>query len=95
MAIHPGGDNLLVGSNDAKVCWFDLDLSTKPYKSMAHHRHGVRDVAYHNSYPLFVTASDDGTAQVFHGMVYADLMQNPLLVPLKILRNHKVAAFGP
>mmetsp|Transcript_13468 Transcript_13468/g.48998 ORF Transcript_13468/g.48998 Transcript_13468/m.48998 type:complete len:751 (-) Transcript_13468:191-2443(-) len=90
MSIHPGGDNLLVGSNDAKVCWFDLDLSVKPYKSMAHHRYGVRGVAYHNSYPLFATTSDDGTAQVFHGMVYADLMQNPLLVPLKILRDHTV-----
>nr|NVI69921.1 putative ribosome biogenesis protein BOP1 homolog [Cucujiformia] len=27
MAIHPGGDNLLVGSYDRKVLWFDLDLS--------------------------------------------------------------------
>nr|NVI69924.1 putative ribosome biogenesis protein BOP1 homolog [Cucujiformia] len=27
MAIHPGGDNLLVGSYDRKMLWFDLDLS--------------------------------------------------------------------
>nr|MBE5724357.1 putative ribosome biogenesis protein BOP1-like protein [Cucujiformia] len=26
MAIHPGGDNLLVGTYDRKVLWFDLDL---------------------------------------------------------------------
>jgi ribosome biogenesis protein ERB1 len=25
---------------------------------------------------------------VFHGMVYADLLQNPLIVPVKILRGH-------
>nr|MBE5724377.1 putative ribosome biogenesis protein BOP1-like protein [Cucujiformia] len=27
MAIHPGGDNLLVGTYDRKVLWFDLDLT--------------------------------------------------------------------
>nr|NVI69904.1 putative ribosome biogenesis protein BOP1 homolog [Cucujiformia] len=26
MAIHPGGDNLLVGTYDRKILWFDLDL---------------------------------------------------------------------
>nr|NVI69937.1 putative ribosome biogenesis protein BOP1 homolog [Cucujiformia] len=26
MAIHPGGDNLLVGTYDRKLLWFDLDL---------------------------------------------------------------------
>jgi WD40 repeat protein len=24
--IHPGGDNVIVGSYDRRVCWFDLDL---------------------------------------------------------------------
>jgi ribosome biogenesis protein ERB1 len=32
--IHPLGDNLIVGSYDKKLCWFDLDLSTKPYKTL-------------------------------------------------------------
>ena len=32
--IHPGGDNVLVGSYDKKLSWFDLDLSTKPYKTL-------------------------------------------------------------
>lgn len=27
---------------------------------------------------------------VFHGMVYQDLMRNPLIVPVKILRGHGV-----
>lgn len=26
------GDNLICGSYDSKLAWFDLDLSTKPYK---------------------------------------------------------------
>jgi hypothetical protein len=32
IAIHPGGDNLLVGTFDKKVQWFDLDLSSMPYQ---------------------------------------------------------------
>ena len=32
--VHPDGDNVLIGSYDSKVCWFDLDLSTKPYKTL-------------------------------------------------------------
>jgi hypothetical protein len=29
----------------------------------------VRGAAYHPTYPLFASCADDGTAQVFHGMV--------------------------
>jgi ribosome biogenesis protein ERB1 len=44
---------------------------------------------------LFASSSDDGTAHVFHGRVYADLMTNPLIVPVKILRGHKVSVWHP
>lgn len=30
----------------------------------------VRAAAFHRSYPLFASASDDGSVHVFHGMVY-------------------------
>lgn len=30
--IHPSGDHLIVGGYDRRLCWFDLDLSSKPYK---------------------------------------------------------------
>jgi ribosome biogenesis protein ERB1 len=36
------------------------------------------------------SASDDGTVHVFHSMVYSDLMRNPLVVPVKILRGHQI-----
>jgi ribosome biogenesis protein ERB1 len=39
---------------------------------------------------LFATCSDDGTIQIFHSRVYNDLMTDPLLVPLKILKGHNV-----
>jgi len=28
------GDNVIVGSKDGKLCWFDTDLSTRPYKTL-------------------------------------------------------------
>lgn len=34
MDIHPLGDNVIIGSYDKKLCWFDLDLSSKPYKTL-------------------------------------------------------------
>jgi len=34
MAIHPLGDNLIIGSYDRRLAWFDLDLSVKPYKTL-------------------------------------------------------------
>ena len=50
-------------------------------------------MAFHPRHPLFASASDDGSCHVFHGMVYSDLMKNPLVVPVKILRSHRVEGF--
>ncbi|KTW29517.1 uncharacterized protein T551_02133 [Pneumocystis jirovecii RU7] len=89
--IHPQGDNLILGSYDKKLAWIDMDLSPRPYKTLCYHTKALRSVAFHKGiYPLFCSASDDGSIHVFHGMVYNDLMQNPLLVPLKILKGHEI-----
>ncbi|XP_050795303.1 ribosome biogenesis protein BOP1 [Gopherus flavomarginatus] len=88
MAIHPAGDNLICGSYDSKLAWFDLDLSTKPYRVLRHHKKALRSVAFHKHYPLFASGSDDGSVIVCHGMVYNDLLQNPLIVPVKVLKGH-------
>ncbi|XP_058475374.1 ribosome biogenesis protein bop1 [Solea solea] len=90
MAVHPGGDHVICGSYDCKLSWFDLDLSTKPYKMLRHHKKAVRGVAYHRNYPLFASASDDGSVIVCHGTVFNDLLQNPLIVPVKVLRGHVI-----
>ncbi|XP_072744328.1 ribosome biogenesis protein BOP1 homolog [Anoplolepis gracilipes] len=89
MAIHPGGDNVLVATYDRKMLWFDLDLSTKPYQTLRLHGAGVRAVAFHKRYPLFASGGDDRGLIVSHGMVYNDLLQNPLIVPLKRLCDHE------
>lgn len=64
MAIHSTGDHVLVGGDDERLCWFDLDLSTRPYKALKYHKQPIKAVAYHKAYPLFASASDDGTVQV-------------------------------
>jgi ribosome biogenesis protein ERB1 len=91
MDIHPTGDHLIIGSLDRRMIWFDLDLSNTPYKTLKYHERGLRSVGYHTKYPLMASASDDGSVHVFHSMVYSDLMRNPLLVPVKVLRGHSVS----
>ncbi|KAK8196751.1 Ribosome biogenesis protein erb1 [Zalaria obscura] len=91
--VHPFGDNLLVGSYDRRLLWHDLDLQPTPYKTLRYHQKAIRAVRYHpnaGQYPLFADASDDGTVQVFHGKVVGDSLENATIVPLKVLRGHKV-----
>jgi ribosome biogenesis protein ERB1 len=79
-----------VGTLDRRVVWFDLDLSATPYKTLKYHERAVRCCRFHGRYPLLASCSDDGTVHVFHSTVYSDLMRNPLVVPVKILRGHAV-----
>jgi ribosome biogenesis protein ERB1 len=89
--IHPGGDNIIVGSYDRRLLWHDLDLSTRPYKTMRFHAKAIRAVKYHKGgFPLFADASDDGSLQIFHGKVVSDMMENATIVPVKVLKGHKV-----
>jgi WD40 repeat protein len=52
------------------------------------HSKDITSVTFHRKYPLLASSSEDCTSYVFHGMVYSDLNQNPLIVPLEILRGH-------
>ncbi|KAF2189686.1 eukaryotic ribosome biogenesis protein-like protein 1 [Zopfia rhizophila CBS 207.26] len=89
--VHPGGDNIIVGTYDKRLLWHDLDLSTKPYKTLRYHKEAIRAVRFHQGgLPLFADASDDGSLQIFHGKVVGDLMENATIVPLKVLRGHQV-----
>ncbi|KAI9845343.1 MAG: Ribosome biogenesis protein erb1 [Sclerophora amabilis] len=91
--IHSGGDNLIVSSNDRRLLWHDLELSTRPYKTLRYHTKAIRTVRFHpGGLPLFADASDDGTVQVFHGKVVNDMMENATIVPLKVLRGHRITS---
>lgn len=88
--VHSSGDHLIVGSLDRRMVWFDLDLSGTPYKTLKYHERAIRSSRFHRRYPLMASASDDGAVHIFHSMVYNDLIRNPLIVPVKILRGHSV-----
>lgn len=93
---HPSGDHVVVGSYDRRVVWWDHDLGTKPYKTLQYHDKAVRKVVFHpGRFHLLASASDDGSVSVLHAKVYSDLMQNPLIVPVKKLRGHEISdGFG-
>ena len=101
-SIHPGShsisgsDNLLVSSFDRRLLWMDLDLSPHPYKTLRYHTKAIRVAKFHPSgaYPLFADGSDDGTLQVFHGQVSGDMMRNTSIVPLKVLKGHRIGNGG-
>lgn len=88
--VHGSGDHVIIGSLDRRLVWFDLDLASTPYKTLKYHERALRSVGFHPRYPLMASASDDGSIHVFHSMVYSDLMRNPLIVPVKVLRGHSV-----
>ena len=88
--VHPGGDNLIVGTYDKRLLWHDLELSAMPYKTLRYHQKGIRSVKFHQGLPLFADASDDGTMQIFHGKVVSDLMDYATIVPVHRLRGHEV-----
>jgi len=89
--IHPTGDHLIVGSYDRRLLWHDLELSSRPYKQLRFHDKAIRAVRYHKGgLPLFADASDDGSLQIFHGTVYGDNLENASIVPLKMLKGHRV-----
>lgn len=91
--VHNGGDNVIIGAYDKRLLWHDLETGEHPYRTLRYHQKAIRQVRYHQGgLPLFASASDDGTIQVFHGKVFNDMMENPLIVPLKILRGHGIMA---
>ena len=81
---------MIIGSYDMRFSWFDLDLSSTPYKTLRYHQKAIRSVQFHKQYPLLSTCSDDGTVHIIHATVYNDFIHNALIVPLKVLRGHEV-----
>jgi ribosome biogenesis protein ERB1 len=84
LALHTDGDNFVVGSGDGRVFWFDIDLSSDPYKALQPHstKESVKNVSMHAKFPLFASVSSSNI-QVFHGQVFSDLNMNALIVPVK------------
>lgn len=90
--VHSTGDHVIVGSYDTRVVWFDMEMSQQAFKTLRYHKEAVRGVNFHRHYPLMATCGDDGAVHVFHSKVYTDVFENPLVVPVKVLRGHTVTA---
>lgn len=88
LAIHPTGDHVLMAGTEGRVTWFDLDLASRPFQTLTGHSQAVRSVAFHPRLPLFASSSVDGSVQISHGQVFQDSLQNPVIVPVKILQGH-------
>ncbi|CAL5090070.1 unnamed protein product [Urochloa decumbens] len=77
ISIHPGGDNVIVGSKDGKLCWFDTDLSTRPYKTLKTHSKdeaasmnrevvgAMLDCKFHPKQPWLFTAGADSVIRLY------------------------------
>eukprot|EP00727_Mastigamoeba_balamuthi_P012913 m51a1_g8244 putative ribosome biogenesis protein bop1 (731) ;mRNA; r:124899-127302 len=88
LAVHPSGDHVLIGNYDRRVCWFDRDLSTRPYKVFHTHSRAVRAVAFHDRYPLLASAGDDGATHIYHAAVkVGDLNSNAEITPVRVLKG--------
>jgi ribosome biogenesis protein ERB1 len=92
MELHPHGDNIFLGGLDRVFSWIDLELSSKPWKSLQNHSSAIRSLAYHNRYPLLATTGDDATVIVYHARVSRDFTHDNELVPVKRLFGHKLNA---
>jgi ribosome biogenesis protein ERB1 len=47
IAVHPKGDNFVLGTFDKKVIWFDMDMGSEPYKVMKYNEKAIRSVSFH------------------------------------------------
>jgi ribosome biogenesis protein ERB1 len=86
ISIHKHGENLLAGTKDGNVAWFQLELSDKPFKIMDYHGDKIRSVEFHANYPLFLSCSRNGKLLVYHATLNDDKLKDPVIVPLKSLK---------
>lgn len=94
--VAAGTDNDAEGRSP--LLWFDLDAGAgRPIRTLRPHAGGagIRALAFHplgtatgaQTYPLFASAGDDGLVHVVYAQVYADLSADPMIVPVKAIRD--------
>lgn len=81
MDVLPSGDHDLVTLQDCRNCRFDVNLSTRPYRTTGNHVKAVSAAKAHPYLPLFSDACGDALLHVFHATVYGALDKNALTLP--------------
>ncbi len=86
ISIHKNGNDLIAGDKSGKVAWFQLELSSKPYKMMGYHQDKIKGIEFNNNYQIFLSCSRNGKLVVYYGKVNDEELVDPLIVPLKVLK---------
>ena len=86
ISLHKNGNDLIAGDKSGKVAWFQLELSSKPFKLMDYHQDKIKSVEFNNNFPLFLSCSRNGKLVVYYGKVNEEELVDPLIVPLKVLK---------
>ncbi|MEN2499085.1 MAG: Ribosome biogenesis protein erb1 [Marteilia pararefringens] len=94
-SLHKSGNHLIIGCDNGKVMWFDLELTIKPLRILNCHSEIVTDVKFHSTSDLFCSASEDGSTVVYDGKVFSDLMKNPEIMPIKKISAHSKTTNEP
>jgi ribosome biogenesis protein ERB1 len=85
--VHKGGDAIIAGTKDGKVGWFQLDMSTEPFKIMEYHGDKIKSVSFHKSYPLALSGSRNGKLLIYHVAINDDILSEPVIIPLKSIKT--------
>lgn len=84
---HPSSpDNYLAVVGD-RLSWFDIDLSSLPYRTLQLHSTSIQTAVFSPTFPLFASAASDGLVQVVHARVYEELDRSATIVPVRTLRE--------
>ena len=83
MCMSPSGSSFIVGSQDGKVLWYDVD-SAEPSKVISLRGGSISSVAWHRSHPLLATAGHNGDVNLFH---ISEAPVEPLIVPVNLIRS--------
>ncbi|KAJ1606663.1 Erb1p-like protein [Cryptosporidium canis] len=87
ISLDSTGKHIFVGQSNGRIAWFDLDLGNTPYKLLRYSESAIRQVQFHQGKSMVFSASKNGTINVFHCRMPADLMSDPVFVPLKVIKG--------
>ncbi|KAK1444873.1 WD repeat BOP1/Erb1 [Babesia gibsoni] len=90
MHLNSNSQILSVANENGSVAIFDLNVGTYPYKKLLYQEERLIKVEFHKTLPLMLVASSTGVVHVIHISTSDDLTKDPLIVPLKDLKTHRV-----
>ena len=89
ISLHKGGDNIISGTKDGKVGFFQIDMSTEPLKILDYHGDKIKSVDFHSTYPLAISSSRNGKLLIYHFKTNDDIISDPVIIPLKSIKANK------